>query len=341
MMQRSLTSVLRGTVFARPIGRTNSNGQQGNRQRRVELFKAERDRQRASLPRLEKIQVEVISETPGAEKIHSARLIMNKHISSPLDCARHVAELLVKRSVVALVNDSPWDMMRPLESDCQIKFIHYRSPEPHLANQVFWRSCSFILGGLLDDAFRSEMCRTQLVSFPPPKPRSGSFVYDISLEPQLAGWQPSAQELRALSMAAQRLTVQALPFERLQVHPNFAADVFRDNPFKASQVPAIASASTSESPSVTLYRCGDNVDMSRGPLLPCTNHIGRFAITALHPMEATGFGMLRRAQGVALPREFLTHFATFDVLCRRAAIFNEAPPPTPPRLIEEKISAHT
>ena len=53
-----------------------------------------------------------------------------------------IAELLMQRSVIALVNGEPWDMHRPLTQDCDLQFLHFKDEDPHLCNQV-WGSVPF------------------------------------------------------------------------------------------------------------------------------------------------------------------------------------------------------
>ena len=47
-----------------------------------------------------------------------------------------IKELLLQRSVLAVVNDVPWDMHKPLIKDCKLKFIHFKDHDPSLANLV-------------------------------------------------------------------------------------------------------------------------------------------------------------------------------------------------------------
>ena len=47
-----------------------------------------------------------------------------------------IREMLSKQSVVALVNDKPWDMHRPLTEDCTLSFCHFKQEDPHHANTV-------------------------------------------------------------------------------------------------------------------------------------------------------------------------------------------------------------
>ena len=71
---------------------------------------------------------------------------------------------------------------------------------------------------------------------------------------------------------------------------------------------------------VTLYRTGDHVDISRGPMVGNTGFLGRrCTIARAHPISNDGAD-LYRFQGVALPKNvFLNHFA-FGILEKRAAL---------------------
>jgi len=50
--------------------------------------------------------------------------------------------------------------------------------------------------------------------------------------------------------------------------------------FKTAQIPQIAAQSSTGS-MVTVYRLGDHVDITRGPLISTTQQLGRFAVTAV------------------------------------------------------------
>ncbi len=97
-----------------------------------------------------------------------------------------------------------------------------------------------------------------------------------------------------LSAAMHRLAEKELPFERLEVDEAVAMDIFKDNKYKVKQIPNIAAQSrtgnmTRSTPvdfilcyylpfagkTVTLYKVGDHVDISRGPMVANTNFLGR------------------------------------------------------------------
>lgn len=55
---------------------------------------------------------------------------------------------------------------------------------------------------------------------------------------------------------------------------------------------------------VVVYRIGEFVEVSRGPMIANTGHLGKVSIVAVHPIE-TSEGRLFRVQGVALPKGFM------------------------------------
>lgn len=85
--------------------------------------------------------------------------------------------MLVQRSGLALIDDTHlWDMHRPLESDCEISFMHAQYlPDPYHFNRAYWRSCSIILGAVISNVFKDGILPT-LHSFPSP---NGYYLFFI------------------------------------------------------------------------------------------------------------------------------------------------------------------
>nr|CAD7610087.1 unnamed protein product [Timema genevievae] len=225
---------------------------------------------------------------------------MNKDISTPFNCAQHMSEMLMRRSALALVDKTLWDMHRPLESGCQLELLHFKDPDPYHVNKAFWRTCSFLLGAVAEKIFKDNIS-VKLHSFPSPNVKSGSFVYDVDIG--LESWQPSEAELRIISGEMVKLCRQELKLERLSVDSELALEMFEDNRHKSQQIPHIASQISHDN-KVILYRVGDHVDISRGPMVGDTSFIGRCTFTAVHKIE-TDQGQFYRFQGVALPKGFL------------------------------------
>ena len=77
---------------------------------------------------------------------------------------------------------------------------------------------------------------------------SGSFIHDVELD--LPSWEPTKQELMAISAAMHRLAERELPFQRLDVSEELAKEMFQDNRHKLSQIPSIAASSRDASKSL-------------------------------------------------------------------------------------------
>jgi len=331
------------------------------RSRRSALFDSEAERQRESASsRLQKIRI--VLEGEGEEEDSKVEMWMNKDLSTPRDCAMHLNTHLVRRSVVALVDGEPWDMHRPLTDDATLRLLHFRDDfDPRSCNAAFWRSCSFALGAVLETAFKDEVAaRVRLCSFPAPNVETGSFCYDVDLGEELRDWRPTEEELKCLSAQVGRLHWEDIPFERLDVTPSVADNIFRDDQFKRLQIPAIAEKSRQRKAAaqaaaaaaaaaedgknaesslslgpfepeatITCYRMGDHVDISSGPMIPSTRFFqpGRYTITAVFPIESPSYGHLHRVQGVALPAGVPLHSHSYRILTKNASRLNPSPLP--------------
>ncbi|XP_055533649.1 39S ribosomal protein L39, mitochondrial [Wyeomyia smithii] len=285
------------------------------------LFTEEQQRQKKKVGRIEKIEIRYLG-TPT-----DTTLIMNRGLSTPYDCARHIGEKYCRYSALALLdNNTPWDMRRPIEDSCTLQLLNFTSSEPHIANKAFWRSCSFLLGAVLQRSFKQE-AGLFLHSFPKPNIKTGSFVHDIALAKD--GWKPSTEELRALSIGMIKLAQEDLPVERLDVSNDIALEMFRGNPYKREQIPNISGQNNGV---VTVYRVGEHVDISKGPMISSSGLLGKCTIAAAHAVSPASTNQLAlyRIQGVALPVGLnINHFA-YGILEDRAKKLNPARLPNEP-----------
>ncbi|XP_013788113.1 39S ribosomal protein L39, mitochondrial-like [Limulus polyphemus] len=310
------------SILSRPLGTvTNSEV----RKKRNAIFNKEKERQQALITRVEKIEVRH-EGTP-----ENCTLMMNRNISTPYNCALHISEMLTQRSVLAEVNGKLWDMHRPLEEDCTLRFLHFKIEDPFQVNKAFWRSCSFLLGLVLEKSLKDEFY-VELHSWPKPIVRSGSFVYDVDLK--LGNWVLKQDELSTLSLMMRKLRMENFKFEWLKVDQSVALKMFEDNRYKTEQIPTIASRSSVDN-SVTVYRVQDHIDISGGPMISNTSQLGRVQVTAAHPL-ATEQGILYRFQGVALPSQLLLNSFAFDLLADRAKKLNTSWLPGEPITLEQE-----
>ncbi|KAL6254905.1 hypothetical protein P5V15_014246 [Pogonomyrmex californicus] len=281
------------------------------RKRKNQLFDEEKRRQLSELGRIQKIEVKYKSVEDEIV------MVMNQNISTPYDCARHISESVARMSAIALVDNHIWDMHRPLINNCELQLVTMQSPRINAVNYAFWRTCSFILGAVADTAFKDHI-NIYLHSFPVPTINSGSFIYDVFID--LPDWQPTDSELRAMSALFVKLTNREIPLERLEVPCSIALDMFQDNPFKSQQIPNIAKSNNNNK--ITLYRLGDHVDISRGPMVGNNGLIGRVTVSAIHKLTNGPIDGLYRFQGIALPKGVLLNHFAYGILENRAKKLN-------------------
>lgn len=279
--------------------------------KRNELFDSEKKRQRSEIGRIEKVKVIYHSHED------EITLLMNKNLSTPHDTAMHISEGVATLSALAQVNGIPWDMHKPFDADCEVRLSTMRTPNNRSVNNAFWRTCAFMLGGVIDSAFKDNIT-CHLHSFTAPNIKSGSFLYDVALD--LPDWTPTTAEMRALTSIFAKLIQQQLPLERLVVNVDIANKMFADNPYKSKQIPNIASHNDNK---ITIYRAGDHIDISKGPMIGNTSLVGRCTITALHKINNDAGESLHRFQGVALPKGILLNHFSYGILEERGKKLNQ------------------
>lgn len=283
------------------------------------VFSREQARQRALHPRLEKIEVSL--QGPGLD---GTLVLVNKGISTPLSCARHLTEYHVDNSALALVDGQQWPLHRPLTQSCSLTLLTFKDSDPTLVNQAYWRSCAALLAQVLETAFKDDY-GVELLHTPDVAVTSGAFCCDVALDSRLDSWTPSEESLRSLTRGAQQLIHQDLAWEPLEVIPAVALEVFSHSRCKQEEVEQRAS----EDPkgNVMLYRCGDHVALSGGPLVARTGLCSQYEVTAIHSLVQGPWGLQRRAQGLSLPLQLKAHHTVWRKLRQRAEKLVDVPQP--------------
>lgn len=204
-------------------------------------------------------------------------------------------------------------MHRPLQDSCSVQFLNFRTKDPGAVNKIFWRSCSFLLGAVMQRTFK-ESAGLFLHSFPYPNIRSGSFIHDIALND--SNWKPTEADLHTLGIEFTKIVSEGKKFERLEVSHDIALEMFKDNPFKREQLPNISNKNNGV---VTLYRVDKHIDISKGPMIASTSFFQKCKIASAHkissPEESAN---IYRVQGVALPAGINVSPFAFGILIDRA-----------------------
>lgn len=202
----------------------------------------------------------------------------------------------IATAVVAKVNGKEWDMSRPLESDCLLELFTFDDSE---GKHTFWHSSAHLLGQAMEEKFSS------LLNIGPAT--ESNFFYD-SLLPD--GKQVSIDEARSCEALVNNYIKQKQQFQRLEVTPDQAMQMFKYSPFKVAIISKVP-----KDEKITLYRCGNLVDLCRGPHLPNAASVKAFKATAVSSSYADGTAtgqVLQRVYGVSFPsKEKLKEYETF------------------------------
>ncbi|EAW53549.1 TARS2 isoform 3 [Pan troglodytes] len=145
---------------------------------------------------------------PGGQKIDA--VAWN---TTPYQLARQISSTLADTAVAAQVNGEPYDLERPLETDSDLRFLTFDSPE---GKAVFWHSSTHVLGAAAEQFLGAVLCRGPSTEY--------GFYHDFFLgkERTIRG-----SELPVLERICQELTAAARPFRRLEASRDQLRQLFK------------------------------------------------------------------------------------------------------------------
>ncbi len=184
-----------------------------------------------------------------------------------------------------------WDMTRPLVgSVSKMEFIKFEDDVD--ARTVFWHSSAHVLGEALERLYGSRL------TIGPPL--AGGFYYDSYMGESSGDGAFKEDDYKPVEAEVQKIVKQKQKFERMVVTKEEALEMFEGNPFKEQ----IISTKIPDGTRTTVYRCGDLVDLCRGPHVPNTGRIKAFAATrhsATNWLGDTDNDSLQRMYGISFP----------------------------------------
>lgn len=184
-----------------------------------------------------------------------------------------------------------WDMSRPLVgSVSKMEFLKFEDDKE--ARTVFWHSSAHVLGEALERLYGSRL------TIGPPL--AGGFYYDSYMGESSSDGAYKEEDYKPVEAEVSKIVKSKQKFERLVVTKEEALDMFSGNPFKEQ----IISTKIPDGTRTTVYRCGDLVDLCRGPHVPNTGRIKAFAATrhsATNWLGDTKNDSLQRMYGISFP----------------------------------------
>ncbi|XP_076430693.1 threonine--tRNA ligase, mitochondrial isoform X2 [Peromyscus maniculatus bairdii] len=206
--------------------------------------------------------------------------------TTPYQLARKISSTLADTAVAAEVNGELYDLERPLETDCHLRFLTFDSPE---GKAVFWHSSAHVLGAAAELQLGAVLCRG-------PSTESG-FYHDFFLRKERT---VRSSELPLLERTCEEIIAAAQPFRRLEASRDQLRQLFKDNHFKLHLIEEKVTG-----PTATVYGCGMSVDLCRGPHLRHTGQIGALKLLTNSSASWRSSGAaetVQRVSGIAFPK---------------------------------------
>ncbi len=243
-----------------------------------EKLKAEQDAEFAAKPR----QPITVTMPDGSKREGTS------FETSPMDIAKAISKSLSERIVISKVDDTLWDLERPLEADCRLELFDFESPE---GKRVFWHSSAHVLGEACEKHYGCHLCIGP--------PTEEGFFYEMAMGDS-GDRMISQADFGALETLVKNATKEKQKFERLVVSKQQLLDMFHYNKYKKH----IIQSKIPDGTSTTVYRCGPMIDLCVGPHIP---HTGRIkAMTVLKNSASYFLGdqnndSLQRLYGISFP----------------------------------------
>ncbi|ORM42022.1 putative threonine-tRNA ligase [Babesia sp. Xinjiang] len=274
---------------------------------RLAKFEELYERQQNRIAEAEKRDINVEVEIPDKP---SAKITGKSWITCPADLIKclskadaqgvEVAEIRPAEKsgdfVVDIENDTDqtdewilWDLHRPLEGDCTIRFHTFDSPK---GQHVFWHSSAHMLGSALETLYGAYITIGPALS--------QGFYYDC----YIGNHTLKPDDMEKITAHVSNMSKIKSSFQRLVCSKNEALELMKHNPFKVELI----RKKVPDGSNTVCYRCGDFVDLCRGPHLPFTTslHHKAFAVTkfsSCYWLSKNTADTLQRVYGISFPKE--------------------------------------
>ncbi|MBD1396012.1 threonine--tRNA ligase [Pontibacter sp. JH31] len=205
-----------------------------------------------------------------------------------LQIASSISEGLARNVLAVKVNDTVWDLSRPIEEDASIQLLTWND---ELGKNAFWHSSAHLLAEALEALYPG-------VKFGIGPPVENGFYYDVDLGDKTFSQEDFAKvEQKMLELARNKNE-----FQRREVSKAEAIEYFtqKGDEYKLDLIKDL------EDGTITFYTQGNFVDLCRGPHIPNTGFIK--AVKVMNVAGAYWRGddnnkQLTRIYGVTFPKQ--------------------------------------
>lgn len=204
--------------------------------------------------------------------------------TTPYEVANGISSGLANTTVVAKVNGEQWDLDRPFEESASLELLKFGHDE---GKYVFWHSSAHVLGQAMEQRWGCSLC------YGPPI--ADGFYYDGYMGDETV----SPEAFKPIDTLCKQIVKEKQVFQRLTVTKEDLLRMFAYNKFKCRIINERV-----DTPTTTVYRCGDLIDLCRGPHVRNTGKIK--AISAVKTSSTYWEGnaeaeTLQRIYGISFP----------------------------------------
>lgn len=209
--------------------------------------------------------------------------------SSGLDIARSISGRLGKEAVGVFVDDIPYDLTRPIESDAHIRIVTFDDDE---GKAIYWHSSAHLMAEAVESLFPGT-------KFGIGPPVENGFYYDMDIP---GGEALTPDRLEAIEARMYELARADNPYERIPMSWEDAVAYFRrkGDEYKVELLDEFRDRE------ITFYRQGNFTDLCRGTHIPSTGYIKSIKLTAVSSAYWRGDQsrqQLQRVYGITFPKK--------------------------------------
>ena len=205
-----------------------------------------------------------------------------------LEIAKSISHGLAKKSLVVLLNDTPYELNREIKTDATITFVTWDDQE---GKQTYWHSSAHLLAEALQELYPK-------VKFGIGPPIKYGFYYDVDL----GGETIKEEDFPTIEKTMQRLAKNANRFERKEISKQDAIEYFekKGDEYKLELLENLKDGD------ITFYSQGSFTDLCKGAHIPHTGLIKNVKI--LNTAGAYWRGdesrkQLTRIYGITFPKK--------------------------------------
>ncbi|MEN9796099.1 MAG: Threonyl-tRNA synthetase [Bacteroidota bacterium] len=206
-----------------------------------------------------------------------------------MDVAKSISDGLARVAVGIYVNDTPYDLSRPITSDAHVRIVTFDNDE---GKEIFWHSTAHLMAEALEALYPG-------VKFGIGPPIEQGFYYDVDLP---GDQRISVEDLPRIEAKMTELAKRDVPYERIETTWDDAVAYFRQkgDEYKLELLDGLKDSE------ITFYRQGEFTDLCRGTHVPSTGHIKYPKLISVAGAYWRGDEkrkQLTRIYGVAFPKK--------------------------------------